>query len=1272
MGAGLNPRTEAERRPVSPAVAPPKPAQAGVSPSGVVAAMAPQRGVLALATQSLGTVKSGSTKADHRAFAREVEANLAAASGRPLVVVEPVVLIRTPEQARQKIAEDHGVNIQYGWVAGYNKPLQHDLPKSVEVDLPKDVTPAQAEAAGFKLLYRNPLQTAFGAREVVVEVPNDAEGGRRWGELLNKTGSTERGLPNTAFLGARPQMGAAYFKAFFTERPIDGRPDAAAELKQRVDELDPAAALQGPLQAELDNSLAGSIDGVVLIPVSWDDAEVYAREAGVPWVHKPLIPTPFIAVPNNAEGGRIAAMVTQRGFEGHGLSNPLPPDVLKMASPEFREAYRYHAMMQTLVTGAQIAQDLADAFQTRGRGADAQRIHYRTEPSLVIKRGPGAAYPDDPPASRLTPFTQVSALADHGNGPGTIYESGRVPASSALTHQPAKRVQQAHDDLSRALTSYQENPSPRKATWVKNEIEAAGKTLGSADLTPTQRSRIEALRVRAQDALAPPTLTIPREFFADKPDFQALGQVYGLNKPQRDALRGMHPFRRELQRLVDTPHPSADAAAAQAYRLIEKVYQKTPELRSTLEFGAQVYQKDDSQWHVSLPLLGQPRTVSTGSPPRLGKPIAADSKFLHSHPPDKSAIGFSVGDMRTVLQTGRSLYVYQNGRMFRMDPSPQWNHVGEADRSGLLDSLQHKVDAVRASAPGSDAQVQAVKELRRLMQQVPVDVTVFERSGANPHAGERTAVLPILMPVAGSGAIELRANQKPVQPMPAAPDPYAGRRAEQQAQQLAQQKMQEQQTPWQEQIHQQPQQGRGSRPGPAANSRTAADPSGQRALQSFVTDQVSALLGPKADAAQTAALVRTVMSAHRAGAPVLTTLHEAALGVARLRASAAPVRPTVTQPYVGPALDRLPPHGNAPTLVFGAMHRVPKATGIVRAELPIHDLETGSIWTGAGRRRLHESLVDAGYPQGLNGEVHVYRAFENALTQSLHFLRVNLQAPRQAGDSASRTIRALIPEGFDRPSPLPFTDETPVGVLRMSPQDHVALNYARVATGVAMHAKDASTAIPARFLNHFLMGSGRTIELSPGDTDAALPSDLKSADPANPSNVMALQGRQLTPKEVFAERIAKEIAQGRTHGKLKGETQTVSLRVALPYFKALGTANFRALYEGEWRVAADGRVHFDGQRVVLLEDRYNWMSALFNGNTTTAGMPLPEVFSRFLPRAYRQGFVGKDGINKTSVSDGMWGHFQMLDRGGVPFNTVGTTRPVAIEQTWRTHSLQHP
>jgi HopA1 effector protein family len=497
MGS-VNPRTEAERRPVPPAAVLPKPVQPGASRSGVVAAMAPQRSVLAQATQSLGMVNAD--------FSNEVGDSPDRIYGIVRPPVEPLVFKSTPDATRKFIAEKYEVTPHVGYSEGSNRSLESSTPAKLQIRLPADVPAEKAVQAGFKVTYPNPVEYLFGAPYAVVEVPNTKDGAERWGELLNETGSTDKGLPiRHWFPGSLPQMSGAYFQAFFAERPIPGQPEGEegkAYLRQLVAELNPGAAQSRRLQSELANSRTGILPGVALIPVSKEIADEYAA-LGVPTVVEPLSGRIKLALPDDATGGRIYASLVQRGFEGHGLSNPLSDEARKTLSKEFVQAYDHHATQQAWVTAAQIAQDLADVshvFAQRGRSADRTAAPHPLEP-VHSRSGTNTAAGIDPPkqpskrsAADSPTFRFVNLDAHPRTGSKGLYAD----------RGPVKPLQTAFNDLSEASGRYREDPSPRKETALRNELRAAERSLeqrGSGN-TPADLRKFESLRNETLGALA--------------------------------------------------------------------------------------------------------------------------------------------------------------------------------------------------------------------------------------------------------------------------------------------------------------------------------------------------------------------------------------------------------------------------------------------------------------------------------------------------------------------------------------------------------------------------------------------------------------------------------------------------------------------------------------------------------------------------------------------------------------------------------------------------
>lgn len=370
-----------------------------------------------------------------------------------------------------------------------------------------------------------------------------------------------------------------------------------------------------------------------------------------------------------------------------------------------------------------------------------------------------------------------------GPGGGMLPSSKDVPSGAtivAVTHShPANFIDQfSWADITTARSYAQNIPS----TYVVHQN-------GTADLYDPSGNRVirygngdADLQTSAPNTGAgstPPTettLTIPSEFWGDAAlDRGALARRYGLNDGQLDALEAMRPMRSELRGLTETRFDSKEQAAAGAYALVEKLYERTPALRESLELGGQIYLDGDGRWRVSLPLVGASgSSVGTGSTPSARDPVAGDSVFWHTHPsslPNSGhASGFSFADLIAALKSGRDMFVYQNGRAYLMEVGDAWNTMAAADRQALVARLQGDADIVRSPAAPETDRDAALTRLRETVQQTPVNVTLFERTGVNPSAGQPVNIFPISLWTEG-GAVELLPNRSRLQRLPGAPEP---------------------------------------------------------------------------------------------------------------------------------------------------------------------------------------------------------------------------------------------------------------------------------------------------------------------------------------------------------------------------------------------------------------------------------------------------------------------------------------------------------------------
>jgi serine/threonine protein phosphatase 1 len=413
--------------------------------------------------------------------------------------------------------------------------------------------------------------------------------------------------------------------------------------------------------------------------------------------------------------------------------------------------------------------DAAMASLSHERSLTSQDPYFGEYSAYVYRRGDGS-------------FGYTPMLRQPPGG-GTMPLSQDVPAGGtivAVTHShPANFIDQfSWGDITTARRLAQEVPS----TYVVHQN-------GAVDLYDPSANRVirygngnggtELQGAAPNTGPTPPeekTLTIPGEFWADAAlDRSALSQRYGLNDTQLDALEAMRPMRVQLRTLTETRFDSKEQAAAGAYGLVEKLYERTPALRESLELGGQIYRDGEGRWRVSLPLVGPSgSSVGTGSTPNAQSPVATDSVFWHTHPsslPHSShASGFSFADLTAALKSGRDMFVYQNGRAYLMEVGDAWNTLPAAQRQALVSRLQADADIVRSSAVSQADRDAALVRLRDTVQQTPVSVTLFERSGVNPSAGEPVNIFPISLWTEG-GAVELLPNRSPPRRLPSVPEP---------------------------------------------------------------------------------------------------------------------------------------------------------------------------------------------------------------------------------------------------------------------------------------------------------------------------------------------------------------------------------------------------------------------------------------------------------------------------------------------------------------------
>jgi hypothetical protein len=265
-------------------------------------------------------------------------------------------------------------------------------------------------------------------------------------------------------------------------------------------------------------------------------------------------------------------------------------------------------------------------------------------------------------------------------------------------------------------------------------------------------------------------LSLPPEFFGSKPLQPAtLKRRYGLSDIQFQALKAMHPFRTELTGLADAPFATKEAAAAATYALVERMFARTPPLRESVELGGQLYRQHDGRWRVSLPNIGADgSSIGTGSKPNTAAPVTDDSFFWHTHPSALTgrghAPGFSFTDLTTTLLVGRGMFVYQNGRAYRMEIGNAWRQMSHQGRNDMIRALMQLGSVIRSTDSSADQKRKAISMLRDMLRSDVVAVTVFERSGVNISAGQPIEIMPVFF-ATSEGAVQIVPNRAPPKPL---------------------------------------------------------------------------------------------------------------------------------------------------------------------------------------------------------------------------------------------------------------------------------------------------------------------------------------------------------------------------------------------------------------------------------------------------------------------------------------------------------------------------
>ena len=112
--------------------------------------------------------------------------------------------------------------------------------------------------------------------------------------------------------------------------------------------------------------------------------------------------------------------------------------------------------------------------------------------------------------------------------------------------------------------------------------------------------------------------------------------------------------------------------------------------------------------------------------------------------------------------------------------------------------------------------------------------------------------------------------------------------------------------------------------------------------------------------------------------------------------------------------------------------------------------------------------------------------------------------------------------------------------------------------------------------------------------------------------------------------------------------------------------HFSAVFKGKWTTnSSDGSMQFQGERRIVMQDRYNWEAPEFNGVGGTAEAPIPAAVVKLLPASHQSAF-NSGRVNEKPmgrIADSLLAHLQMVKGGAQPFWTVGVGSPTAVDYT---------
>lgn len=217
------------------------------------------------------------------------------------------------------------------------------------------------------------------------------------------------------------------------------------------------------------------------------------------------------------------------------------------------------------------------------------------------------------------------------------------------------------------------------------------------------------------------TATLPPEFFDDAAWNPAEIQLrYRLDNNQLTTMRILRPHREAVRALTERTFATRDEAALAVYQLLDTVTQSKPELRERIELGGRIYRPDDGAWRVGLLELGQARRIQSGLLGDADRKIDADGGYWHTHPSNEGLVEvgpFSMADLLVGLSRQQTMYVSQNGGVYRLNPSPVWDGMEPLQRSELIARVDALLVEKRLPSTSPQRFAELLQEIAQMQSQ---------------------------------------------------------------------------------------------------------------------------------------------------------------------------------------------------------------------------------------------------------------------------------------------------------------------------------------------------------------------------------------------------------------------------------------------------------------------------------------------------------------------------------------------------------------------------